>query len=202
MQMKTESSGCEFTITEMRKNDSWSRENDAWLREYEELPEEEKQSSVYVQLQLLPGSEQLEIEEVDLISWDHNLKLTVADLSTLEALGLRGKLKLNGGGSCGEEPFTSRTLIVAQRPIKQPVDLPQPNNCEVIYYQVDDEWRKFPAEAPVLKKRLRLTPDPTNQNLYYLWEEAYFGSDVGGGGGAFNWQRADALGADSPVRSD
>ena len=182
--MKTESSRCEFTITEMQKNDPW-------LREYEELPEEEKQSSVCVQLQLLPGSEQLEIEEVDMISWPRNFKLTVADLSTLEALGLRGKLKLNGFGSSGDEPFTSRTLIVAQHPIKDAFDLPQPNNCEVIYYQVGDEWRRFPADAPVLKKRFRLTPDPAKQVLYYFWAEAYFGSDAGGGGGAFNWQRAD-----------
>jgi len=166
------------------------RKDDPRLKEFDELPEEEKQSSVLIELQLLPGSEQLEIEGADLISWHHNFKLTVADLNTLEALGLQGKLKLNGGSSSGEEPLTSRTLIVAQRPIKQPVDLPQANNCDVVYYQVDDKWRKFPAEAPVLKKRFRLTPDPTNQYLYYLWEEAYFGSDVGGGGGAFNWERA------------
>ena len=182
--MKTESSGCEFTITEMRKNDPC-------LREYEELPEEEKQSSVFVQLQLLPGSELLEIEEVDLITWHQYFKLTVVNLSTLESLGLRGKLKLNGYGSSGEEPFTSRTLIVAQHPIKDAFDLPQPNNCEVIYYQVGDEWRKFPADAPVLKKRFRFTPDPAKQDLYYFWQEAYFGSDAGGGGGAFNWHRVD-----------
>lgn len=196
--MKTESGGCEFTITEMRKNDPW-------LSEYDALPDEERQSSVYVQLQLLRGSEQLEIEQVDLISWHYNFKLTVAGLSTLEALGLRGKLKLNGGGSSGEEPFTSRTLIVAQHPIKDAFDLPQPNNCEVVYYQVGDEWRKFPADAPVLKKRFRLTPDPASQDLYYLWEEAYFGSDAGGGrrrrwGRLQLAARAD-LRADSPVRS-
>ena len=180
--MSTDSSGCQFTITEVRKDDPW-------LKEFDDLPEEEKQSSFHVELQLLPCSDKLEIEAMDLISSCH-FKLTTADFNSLEALGLRGKLRVNGGGSSGEEPFTSRTLIVAQHPIKEPVDLPQPNNCEVIYYQVGDEWRKFPAEAPVLKKRFRLTPDPANKALYYMWEEAYFGSDIGGGGGAFNWERA------------
>jgi hypothetical protein len=37
-------------------------------QEYDELPEEEKQSSFHVALQLLPGSEKLEIEEMDLIN--------------------------------------------------------------------------------------------------------------------------------------
>jgi hypothetical protein len=180
--MNTDSSGCEFTITEIGNDD-------LWLKEFANLPEEEKQSSLHVELQLLPCSHKLEIEERDLISWRH-FKLTTADFKSLEALGLRGKLRVNGGGSSGEEPFTSRTLIVAQHPIKEPVDLPQPNNCEVIYYQVAHEWRKFPAEAPVLKKRFRLTPDPANQALYYIWDEAYFGSDVGGGGAAFNWARS------------
>jgi len=25
-------------------------------------------------------------------------------------------------------------------------------------------------------------------NLFNMWEEAYFGSDAGGGGGLFNWK--------------
>lgn len=175
----SDDSGDHFTITELLKDDPW-------LKEYEELPEEEKQASSHIELQLLPGSDKLEIEEMDLISLQH-FKFTAADFHTLELLGLKGKLKCNGGGSSGEEPCTSRTFIVAQRPIKEPIDLPQPNNCQVIYYQIGDEWQKFPTDAPVLKKRFRLTPDPAKEALYYLWAEAYFGSDAGGGGGAFNW---------------
>ena len=91
-------------------------------------------------------------------------------------------------GCSGNEPFNSRTLIVAQHPIKEPVDLSQPNNCQVIYCQVDDDWKRFPADAPVLKKRIRLTTDPANQALFSMWVEAYFESDAGGGGGLFNWQ--------------
>lgn len=180
--MSADSTGDHFTLTEMRKDDPW-------LKEYEALPEEEKQSSSHIELQLLPGSEKLELEDMDLISWQY-FKLTSADFAVLESLGLKGKLKVNGGGSSGEAPCTSRTFIVAQHPIKEPIDLPQPNNCQVIYYQVGDEWRKFPADAPVLKKRFRLTPDPDDQVLYFLWAEAYFGSSAGGGGGAFNWARA------------
>jgi hypothetical protein len=76
---------------------------------------------------------------------------------------------------------------VAQHQIKEAGDLPQPDGCEVIYYQVGDEWRKFPVEAPVLKKRFRLSIDRANENLTNIWHEASFGSKAGSGGGAFDW---------------
>lgn len=168
---------------------TWIEYGDSRVNEYDELPAEEKQSSAHFEFQLLPGSDKLELEEIDRIVW-HHFKLTDEDFNTLESLGLRGKLKPNGGGHLGEEPFTSRTIIVAERPITEPIDLPQPNNCEVVYYQVGNEWRKFPEDAPVLKKRFRLTPGPDNRCLYNLWAEAYFNSDSGGGHGGFNWEYA------------
>jgi hypothetical protein len=180
--MSTDSSTDSFTIERIEKGDPR-------LKQYLELPEEEKQSTFDVIIQLLPGSDQLEIEEMEgLINWVH-FKLTVEDFITLEALGLKGKLRVIGYGSLGEKPFKSRTLIVMQHQIKVPVDLLQPNNCDVIYYQVGDEWRKFPAEAPVLKKRIRLTVDSASPLTTLIWTEAYFGSEVGGGG-SINWADA------------
>ena len=183
--MNTDSSGSQFSITELRKDDPR-------LKEFDDLPEEEKQSSFVATIQLLPGSDRLEIKEME-GAWGYS-NLSVEDFTSIEALGLRGKLIASGYCCSGDEPITSRTLIVAQQQIKGPVDLPQPNNCQVIYYQVGDEWRKFPSDAPVLKKRFRLTIDPSSQSLFHMWTEAYFGSDAGGGGGLFdwrNWRRAD-----------
>jgi hypothetical protein len=178
--VSADSAECSFTIEEIQKDDSK-------LKEFLELPEEEKQSSFVATIQLLPGSDRLEIEEMEgQLAWGHS-NLSVEDFTSLEALGLRGKLIASGYCCLGDEPFNSRTLIVAQQQIKEAVDLPQPNNCQVVYYQIGNEWRKFPKEAPVLKKRFRLSLDPTNQALFQLWVEAYFGSDAGGGGGLFNW---------------
>jgi hypothetical protein len=44
--------------------------------------------------------------------------------------------------------------------------------------------------VPVWKKRLRLSIDGANEQLTNIWVEVYFGSDDGGGGGAFNWEGA------------
>ena len=116
------------------------------------------------------------------LAWGHS-KLSIEDFASIEALGLRGRLIASGYCCLGQKPFHSRTLIVARHQLKSPVDLLQPNNCQVIYYQVGDEWRKYPEEAPVLKKRVRLTVDPSNQALFSMWVEDYFGSESGGGGG-------------------
>ncbi len=53
-----------FTIEVMRKDDPR-------LRQFLEIPEEEKQSSFYAPIQLLPGSDELEIEDVGVWSQCH-----------------------------------------------------------------------------------------------------------------------------------
>jgi len=172
--------GCSFTIEEMRRDDPR-------LSRFIEIPEEAKQSSFHATIQLLPGRDDLEIEDVSLWNQFH---LTDEDFNRLQSLGLKGKLRVTGWGTSGYAPYNARTLIVARHQISEAVDLPQPNGCEVIYYQVGDEWRRFPAEVPVWKKRFRLSIDRANEQLTNMWAEVYFGSDDGGGGGAFNWEGA------------
>ena len=173
-------SECSFSIEEMRAGDPR-------LRQFLEIPEEAHQSSFHATIQILPGPDGLEIENVTLWNQFH---LRDEDFNRLQSLGLKGKLRVTGWGTSGYAPYKARTLIVARHQIREAVDLPQPNGCEVIYYQVGDEWRRFPAEAPVLKKRFRLSIDRANAQLTNVWSELYFGSDQGGGGGAFNWQGA------------
>jgi len=169
-----ESSGDCFTITEFRKDDPR-------LSQFE-IPEKEDQSSFLAEIQLIPGDE-LEIEDFNI--WNH-CQLTLDDFNRLRSIGLKGKLRNKGYGTLGEPPYKARTLIVLEHQIREAVDLPQPDACDLIYYQVGDELRRFPAEAPVLQKRFRLSIDQVNENITYIWHEAYFGSWAGGGGG-FSW---------------
>jgi len=166
-----------FTIEEFRKDDPR-------LKEFE-IPEEENQPSFDAIILLIPGSDELEIEDLGLWSQCY---LTADDFSRLQSLELKGKLRAAGFTMLGDAPYRARTLIVAQHQIREAVDLRQPDQCEVIYYQVGDDWRKFPADAPTLKKRFRLSIDPANENLTNIWQEASFGSRFGGGGG-INWER-------------
>ncbi|MFL6331720.1 MAG: hypothetical protein ACJ754_00080 [Pyrinomonadaceae bacterium] len=167
-----------FTFEEIQKDDPR-------LKQMLEVPEEEKQPSFHATIQHMPDSDDLRLEEG--FRWGH-CHLTDEDFDRLRALGLRGRLLVTGYGTSGVGPFKARALIVAQRQIIGPVDLPQPRGCEVIYYQVGDEWRMEPPGAPVLKKRFRLSIDPANPRHTLMWAEAYYGSDAGGGGGAFTWE--------------
>ena len=172
------SSAASFTITEFRKDDPR-------LKEFE-IPEEENQPSFQATILLIPGSDELEIEDAGFWIQCH---LTTDDFNRLQSLGLKGKLRATGFVMAGDAPHQARTLIVAQHQIREAVDLRQPDQCEIIYYQVGDEWKKFPADAPTLKRRFRLSIDPANRNLTNIWHESSFGSSFGGEGG-INWERA------------
>ncbi len=145
-----------YTFTEKLRPD------DPRLRQLLEIPEEENQSSFCATIQLVSGSDELEIEDVSVWNWCH---LTDEDFNRLRAIGLKGKLRAAGYGALGDAPYKSRTLIVLRHQIKEAVDLAQPDGCDVIYYQVGDEWRRFPAEVPVLKKRIRLSIDRRRRGL-------------------------------------
>ena len=178
--MSADSTECELTMVEIQKDDPR-------LKLLTKTSDQEHQSSFVATIQLIPGSDRLEIEDPGgQLAW-HDSGLTIEDFSALEALGLRGKLIASGCSRIGDEPFKSRTLIVASQQIEESVDLPQPNNCQVIYYQIKDEWRSFPVDAPLLKKRIRLSVDSSNQALFLIWVEAYFESGAGAGGGLLNW---------------
>lgn len=71
--------GCSFTIEEMRGDDPR-------LRRFLEIPEEAKQSSFHATIQLLPGPDDLEIENVSLWNQFH---LTDEDFNRLQSLGLK-----------------------------------------------------------------------------------------------------------------
>ena len=157
--------GNEFTVEGI----SW---DDPRIKHFLEIPAEELRHSFHATIQLISGSDELEIENIKL--W-RRFNLTDEDFNRLRSLGLKGKLRVTGCGSCGSSPSKARCLIVAQHQIKEDVDLPQPNDCEIIYYQVGDEWKKFPAEAPVLRKRFRLSIDSENNRLrrriWVQWRE-------------------------------
>ena len=149
-----------------------------------QIPEEASKPIYIANIQLLPGSDELHIENIDL--WKRFM-LSEQDYDRLKSLGLKGRLKVVGCTCLGDTPEKARALLVMQRQIREPIDLPQPDMCEVIYLQEGDSWRKFPAEAPVLRRRIRLNIDSEDENCTYVFTEAYYGSVAGGGGRTFCW---------------
>ena len=96
--MSADSTECSFMIEEIHKDDPR-------LEEFLDFPDEGNQSAFVATIQLLPGSDKLEIEEMEgQLAWHHS-KLLVDDFSALEGLGLRGKLIASGCTCVGDHPF-------------------------------------------------------------------------------------------------
>jgi hypothetical protein len=117
---------CSFTIEEIGKDDPR-------LKQLREIREEEHQAGFHAMIKLIPGTGELKIENVDIWNQFH---LTEEDFSRLKSLGLKGSLQVTGWGTLGYAPYKARTLIVARHQIKEAVDLPQPDDREIIYYQI------------------------------------------------------------------
>ena len=117
-----------------------------------------------------PGSGELRSFEV------LGQRLTNADVERLRALGLSGSVTFAGSGIYGSGPPGTNedrpnayVLIVLQRPVKEPVNLAQPDRTKVIYVQTDDGWRMYPSDAKTLQRKIRLAPDPRDPEFATLY---------------------------------
>lgn len=102
--------------------------------------------------------------------------LTNADVERLRQLGLSGTVTFASSGIYGSEAFGTNkgkpqasVLIVLQRPVKEPVNLAQPDQTTVIYIQSDEGWRLHPSDAKTLQRKIRLSPDPRHPESATLY---------------------------------
>ena len=153
-------------------------------RQTPRCPDVELQKLEVIFMRLEPGSESLSVgDEV----WGR-YQLESGEVEKLRATGLKGLLQYNSGGSFGElvgckAEKQARAIIVGQRPIKRPVELAQPDGVNVIYYQIGNEWKMLPSDAPVLSRKILLRPFKNRSTRF--WVEHPLGSRQGGT--AFNW---------------
>ena len=96
-------------------------------------------------------------------------RLSARDVEQIEAVGLRGELSVYTANDRYGSGKKSHVTIVMQRPVTDVVELKEPDATSVVYVQSDHGWRLFPAEAPTLKRTIRLEPVPYDPN----WPGAY-----------------------------
>jgi hypothetical protein len=102
----------------------------------------------------------------------HNIpstSLSARDVQQIEAAGLTGKLSVYTANDRYGSGKKSHVTIVMQRPVTDVVELKEPDGTSVVYIQGDHDWRMFPADAPTLKRTIRLEPVPYDPN----WPGAY-----------------------------
>jgi hypothetical protein len=85
-------------------------------------------------------------------------RLSSRDIEQIEAAGLRGELSVYTANDRYGSGKKSHVTIVMQRPVTDVVELKEPDATSVVYVQGDRGWRMFPADAPTLKRTIRLEP--------------------------------------------
>jgi hypothetical protein len=112
------------------------------------LPDRDAQSLEVQVVRLVPGSQEITVE---------NTGLNASEVGVLRSLGLRGKLY---GGiqsfSTGSNK-QARALIVVCGPISKKVVLREPSATGVVYVQEGESWHIYPSNAPTLRKTITLT---------------------------------------------
>ncbi len=110
--------------------------------------------TLYV-LRWMPSSEQLTVS--DSIGKSHpETRLTDADIEQVKQAGVKGAVMKFWMNNYGNGRKSSRAIIVIQSPVSVPVDLPEPDGATVVYVQRGNTWQKYPANAPILKRTIRI----------------------------------------------
>ena len=96
--------------------------------------------------------------------------------------GIGGSVEVVGGHAANTtQTPRARILVLLRRPVDRVYRLLQPDATTVLYVQEDGGFRRFPADAKVLKDRaVELFPAQGNETRY--WVEAAGGSRSGGSG--------------------
>ncbi len=103
------------------------------------------------------------------------------ELRLLEREGIRGTLEVRGVSLLQRECQPSRMVIIIQDSQYLPTDLSLPNKTAIIYLQEDNGWRKLPADALVLERKISLKEDQNNPHWILEMTELESGGLQGGG---------------------
>src|ERR1017187_5210940 len=139
-----------------------------------------------------PSTSPLVIEQPRQIPNFPNTRLSARDVQQIKATGLTGELSVYTANDRYGSGKKSHVTLIMQKPVGEAVELREPDATSVVYTQEDHGWRMFPADAPTLKRTIRIAPVPYDPN----WPGAYPQSSVlvelstGGRQGFGVWWRA------------
>ncbi len=86
-------------------------------------------------------------------------KLKNDEIAELQKAGVKGVLLVRMAGTVGEaHEKKARVVIVMNKQIRGPIDLPQPDGTNVIYLQQSDTFEKIPDNTKTLSAVIHLIP--------------------------------------------
>lgn len=114
-----------------------------------------------------PGPESLSVSDSLGRAGDEEARLPSSLIEQLKEIGLTGEIG-NYGYSIHGQGERSEAIIVMQKQVQQPTDLPQPDATTIIYVQYEHGWKLYPPSAPMLRRTIRidsLADDPRQTTI-------------------------------------
>jgi hypothetical protein len=112
----------------------------------------------------VPSASPLNIQELQQIPGSSEMGLSKTEIQTIKETGIGGTVSTYSRNAKYGSGKKSRVTLIIQWPISEPVELKQPDATHIVYVQYGSEWRAFPKNAPTLKRRIRIQPEPDTSN--------------------------------------
>lgn len=128
-----------------------------------------------------------------LLAADTSYPIPDSDLDFLRSLGITGTVRNVDSGTYGRGSRKARVVLVAYKPVDEPIELRQPDGLEIFYIQGENGWTMYPADASTLDRKIRLWPDDDHPNNPVPGTRFSIENSDGSrqGGTAFSWSQAE-----------
>lgn len=86
-----------------------------------------------------------------------DMSLSAGDIQQIKSTGISGIVSVYANGKYGKGKH-SRAILIMREPVREAVQLKEPNATNVIYIQDGAGWRQVPPNAPTLNRTIRIAP--------------------------------------------
>jgi hypothetical protein len=110
---------------------------------------------------------------------------SLSNLSQFEAralkdLGINGALMFKGTATFGSGKPSS-VLIIIRHPVQKPIELKEPDSCQIVYVQHDGSWAMYPPNAHTLSRTILIQPVWKHPEQNQIMTELSTGARMGFG---------------------
>jgi len=105
--------------------------------------------------------------------------LATEELDQLRSAGLRGTLTVVGSFTQGSGPDARMVVVMKTQPLS-PVTLYQPDQGKMVYVQDQENWARYPSDAPVLDRLVELYTPAESPSHTRFWVQLASGAQSGG----------------------
>ena len=105
-----------------------------------------------------PTASPLVIEQLQQTPGAPGVTLSAADIQQIKSTGISGRVSVYAANGKYGKGKHSRAILIMREPVREAVQLKEPNATSVVYIQDGAGWRQIPPNAPTLSRTIRIAP--------------------------------------------